>query len=83
MNTPTQERVLSNYDAALRAEAKKVVRILCRYSSEQRANHAASFRLGHRQREAIGEYFYTHPDCPGIAFPKRGLAARAALESRS
>lgn len=69
----------TNYEAALKAEAKKVVRCFQSYSSEQRANHAASFRLGHRQREAVGHFFYTHPDVPGVAFDTRGAAARAAL----
>ena len=65
----------SNYDTALKAEAKKVVRCFQPYSSETRANHAASFRLGHRQREAIGEYFYVHPAMPNTAFPTRKMAA--------
>jgi len=30
------------------------------YTHDQRANHAASHRLGHRQRAALGRYFYTH-----------------------
>jgi hypothetical protein len=69
----------SNYETALKAEAKRVVRCFQAYSSETRANHAASFRLGHQQRKATGEYFYTHPSVLGVAFPKRILAARAAL----
>lgn len=80
--TRTTERGMSggsNFDAALAAERKRVVRCFNRYSSEQRANHAASFRLGHRQREAVGEFFYTHPDVPGRAFPTRKAAAMAAL----
>lgn len=70
---------LSNWEVAYRAERKRVVRCLHHYSSETRANHAASFRLGHRQRAAIGEYFYTHPDREGIAFPTRKSAALAAM----
>lgn len=73
------DKPLSNYDAALKAEAKKVIRCFHHYSSEQRADHAASHRLGYRQRRAAGEYFYTHPDLPGLAFDKRFDAARAAL----
>jgi hypothetical protein len=72
-NTP------SNYDVALKAEAKRVIRCLHHYTSEQRANHAASHRLGHRQRQAIGEHFYIHPDVAGVCFDTRGQAARAAL----
>ena len=50
-----------------------------RYTSEQRANHAASFRLGRHQRRAIGEAFWTHPLLPGVCFPTRVEARRAAL----
>lgn len=70
----------TNFAVALKAEAKKVIRNFHPYSSETRANHAASHRLGHRQRQSLGEYFYTHPSVPGIAFQTRGAAARAALQ---
>ena len=70
-----------NYGIALKAETRKVVRCFHHYDSETRANHAASFRLGHDQRIATGEYFYVHPACPGIAFPTRGAAAKAALRT--
>jgi len=70
---------LSNYESALKAEAKKVIRNFQPYSSESRARHAASFRLGHRQRESLGEYFYTHPAVANRAFPTRKAAATAAL----
>lgn len=69
----------SNFEAALKAEAKRVVRCFQHFTSEQRANHAASHRLGFRQRESVGRFFYTHPDVPGLAFDRRGDAARAAL----
>jgi hypothetical protein len=72
---------LNNYEAALRAELKKVVRNFQRFDHEQRANHAASHRLGHRQRERVGEYFYTHPSIPHVAFPTRKRAAMAAMET--
>ncbi len=68
-----------NYTIALKAEMKRVVRCFHRYSSETRANHAASFRLGHQQRQAVGEFFYTHPDIPNRAFPSRKKAALAAM----
>lgn len=70
-----------NYEAALKAEAKRVIRNFMPYTSEQRANHAASHRLGYRQRRAEGEFFYTHPDVAGVCFTTRGQAARAALEA--
>jgi hypothetical protein len=69
----------TNYEEALKAEAKKVVRNLQRYTSEQRADRAASHRMGHRQRESTGEYFYSHPAIPGIAYPTRTAAAQEAL----
>lgn len=69
----------SNYDTALKAEAKRVVRCFQRHTSEQRADLAASHRTGHRQRESVGEFFYIHPDVDGLAFDTRSGAARAAL----
>ena len=69
----------TNYEIALKAEAKRVTRCFNAYSSEARANHAASHRLGHRQRVSTGDYFYVHPAFPATAFNTRGAAARAAL----
>lgn len=74
-----QDEKVSNYEAALKAEAKRVTRCFQPYGSEARANHAASHRLGHRQRQATGEFFYTHPARPGTAYPTRSAAARAAV----
>lgn len=68
-------------DTDLATERKRVTRCFQRYTHDQRANHAASHRLGHRQRKAVGEYFYVHPDVPGLAFPTRDRAARAGLEA--
>lgn len=65
---------------ALDAARKRVVRHFQRYTPEQRADRAASHRLGHTQRHAVGEYFYTHPDVPGLAYPTRTAAAHAALQ---
>ena len=70
---------LTNYEIALKAEAKRVVRGFQPYASEQRASHAASHRLGHRKREAVGEAFYMHPDIPGRAFSTRKAAAEAGV----
>jgi len=70
---------MTNYEAALKAEMKKVTRLFQAYSSEQRANHAACHRLGYRQRKALGEFFYMHPDFPDRAFSTRKRAAVAAL----
>ena len=71
---------MTNYEAALKAEMKRVTRFLQRYTSDDRAMHAASHRLGYRQRTAIGEYFYCHPEIPNLSFPTRKRAAEAALE---
>lgn len=70
---------MSNYDTALKAEAKRVVRCWQAYTSEQRSNCMASLSLGYQQRRAFGEYYYVHPDVPGKAFPRRKLAAEAAM----
>ncbi len=69
----------SNYEAALKIEAKKVTRCFHAYSSECRASHAASHRLGYQQRQHTGEFYYVHPAIPNVAFPTRGAAARRAL----
>lgn len=71
--------MLSNYETALKAEMKRVTRCFQAYTHEQRSNHADSRKLGIRQRHAVGEFYYVHPDVPGIAFPKRKLAASYAL----
>lgn len=71
----------SNYEVALKTERKRVVRCFQRYSSEARANHASSHRLGHRQRQAVGEFYYVHPNVPGRAFSTRMAAAVAALST--
>ncbi|MEU3452246.1 hypothetical protein ABZ671_01185 [Micromonospora sp. NPDC006766] len=65
--------------AAVRAEMRRTVRHFQRYTDEQRANRAASHRLGHRQRQAVGEVFFTHPAMPGRAFGSRRAAAEAAV----
>lgn len=70
---------MNNFDAALKAETKRVIRCFQAYTSDQRANHASSHRLGYRQREAVGHFYYVHPDVPGLAFDTRGQAARHAL----
>lgn len=71
----------SNYEAALAAESKRVIRCFQSYTAEQRADRSASFRLGHKQRRAVGEYYYVHPDCPSRAFSTRKAAALYALET--
>jgi hypothetical protein len=53
-------------------------RCLHKYSSQDRANLAASHRLTPGQRASMGEYFYVHPLQPSIAFPTRKRALTAA-----
>lgn len=65
----------------MRAAERAVIRHFQHYTAEHRADRAASHRLGHRQRTAIGEAFYTHPARPNVAFPTRRAAARAALQA--
>ena len=68
---------MNNFAAALKAEAKRVVRCWQRYDHEQRSL-LASANLKYRSRE--GEYFYVHPALPNVAFPTRKRAAEAALD---
>ena len=49
-----------------------------RYDSYQRADMMSSHRLGHRQKERIGEAFWTHLAVPGLCFPTRKRALDAA-----
>lgn len=62
-------------------DMEPAVRGFQRFTSEDRANHAASFRLGYLQRQRIGEAFWTHPLRPGVCFPTRIEALRAALSA--
>lgn len=67
---------MSNYEAMLKAEMKRVVRCWQSYSNESR-NIMASISLQYRTQ--AGEYFYVHPAMPRVAFKKRKLAAEAAI----
>jgi hypothetical protein len=69
-------------DPELAAQMRRVERRFQRYTSQQRADRAASHRLGHRQRQAVGEWFYVHPDVPDLAFDNRRSAAREAISRR-
>lgn len=59
----------------------RVHRHFQRYTPEQRADHAASGRLGYRQRDSFGEFFWTHDSVPGIAFPTRKAAVEAGASA--
>lgn len=54
-----------------------------RFTHEQRSDMRASHRLGFRQRERVGEFFWTHPYCPDVCFPTRDAARRAAIARMS
>jgi hypothetical protein len=58
-------------------KAYKPIRCFQRYTSEQRADRAASFRLGPVQRDQVGEYCYVHPLLPDRAYPSPSRARRA------
>lgn len=65
-------------DYATFRKAHPATRCFERYSSETRATMASSFRLGRRQRQAVGEYFYIHPMVAGVAFMSAKAATTAA-----
>lgn len=56
------------------------VRCYMHHTSETRAMHAASHRLGHKQRQASGEVFYVHPMVPDRAFSTAKAATMHAFE---
>lgn len=49
-----------------------------RYTTNERSDIGASHSQGYRQRQRVGEFFYTHPAIPGIAFRTAADAKRAA-----
>lgn len=57
------------------------VRCFHRYDSETRSNMAASRRLGYRQRQAEGEFYWVHDMVPGVAFGSRKQAVAAVLHA--
>lgn len=75
--------VVDTRNAQYKQEARRVRRIFQGYTSETRAMHAASHRLGHRQRGAVGEYFYVHPERPDVCFPTRKAAVLAGLAAQA
>ena len=55
-----------------------ISRVFERYTHDERALLASSHRVGYRQRESKGEFFWVTELVPGIAFPSRGRAIAAA-----
>ena len=58
----------------------KPVRCFQRYTHDARALHAASFRLGDRKRTSVGEFYWTVPSIPDVAFPTRKHATQAVID---
>lgn len=74
MPTKSKQRRLTNAEL----EVLGIARCFQRFTDDQRANMAASHRLGYRQRQAVGDFYYTTTFAPGIAFSTQRQAARAA-----
>lgn len=55
----------------------KATKVFQKFTSEQRAIHAASHRLGYRQRQAVGESFWVN-GIDSIAHKTRKAAIHAA-----
>lgn len=64
-----------------RLDVPPAVRCFQMFDHNTRANLMASRRLGHRQREAVGRFFWVHPLAPDIAFETKGAAERAAVKA--
>lgn len=62
-------------------KAYPATRCFQRYTSEQRATIRSSHRAGHRQREAVGEFYYVHEMVPGVGFPTAKAATQRAHEN--
>lgn len=56
----------------------EIVRHFQRYPAEARADLAASHRLHHRQKQRVGEFFWTASNVPGVAFDTKRQAVVAA-----
>lgn len=72
----------SNYEVALKAEMKKVIRHFHHFSVDQIS--LLYSKVGNPCRAALnrGEFFYSHPEVPGISFKRRSDAANYALRGR-
>jgi hypothetical protein len=71
----------SNYETALKAEMKKVIRCFHRHDTDAIA--ILRSRRGRPCQEALdgGVFFYSHPSVPGIAFRTRSQAAEYAMNN--
>lgn len=62
-------------------KAHPATRCFHKYDSVTRADRASSFRLSRQARDRVGEHFYIHPLCPGVAFPTAKRATTHAYEA--
>ena len=56
-----------------------IVRHFRRYTSEESAMRRASHRMSNQQGDAIGEFFWTADNVPGVSFKTRKAARSAAI----
>jgi len=56
----------------------KVTRCFQRFTHDERTARAASFRTGHNQKIAVGEFYYIHADLPNVCFRSRKEAIEVA-----
>lgn len=68
----------SNFETALKAEMKKVVRQFQHFTTDQ-MSLLLSTRNNRTKCANRGEFFYTHPNVPGICFRSRSHAAEYAM----
>lgn len=67
-------------DYAQFRKAHPATRCFQPYTSDERAGLAASHRVGHRRRHAVGEFFYVHEMVPDRAYGTAKAATTAAYE---
>jgi len=80
LDSDVRMRIISGMTYVEFRKTHPAARCFQRYDSETRANHAASGRLGFRQREAAGAFYYVHPMVPAFAFPTAKAATERAYD---
>lgn len=72
-----------NYEIVLKGEMKKVIRHFHHFTVDQIS--LLYSKPGRPCRKALdrGEFFYSHPEVPGIAFRTRSQAAEYAMRKSS
>lgn len=61
-------------------KAYPAIRCFQRYDSNARSDRAASHRMRHQQRQAVGEFFYVHSMIPDRAYSTAQQATMAAYD---